>query len=72
MKVLTRTFKSVDKFHEKYGLENNPEAYNDMMCYVHLFERLGVLVRDGFIDIRMVALLMSGGVKRYLELYSPV
>ena len=72
MKVITRTFESVEEFHEKYGLENNPEAYYDMMHYANLFEGLGVLVRDGFVNVRLVALMMSGGVKRYWELYYPV
>ena len=72
MNLLTRKFKSVDEFNEKYGLENNPEAYHDMMYYANLFEGLGVLVRDGFVNIRLVALMMSGGVMRYWELYYPV
>jgi len=72
LNILTRKFESVEEFNEKYGLENNPEAYHDMMYYANLFEGLGVLVRDGLVNIRLVALMMSGGVKRYWELYYPV
>ena len=71
-KVLSRTFDTPQEFHEKYGRETNAEAYYDWMYFSDLYEGLGVLVREGFVDIRFIALLMSGGVKRYWETYKPV
>ena len=71
-KILSRTFDTPQELHEKYGRESNPVAYYDWMYFSDLYEGLGVLVREGFVDIRFIALLMSGGVKRYWEKYGPV
>jgi hypothetical protein len=64
-RVLSMKFDSVEEFHSKYGLEANPEAYYDVMHVSDLIEGVGVLVKEGLVDIRLVVLLMSGMVTNY-------
>ena len=64
--------KSAEEFYEKYGMENNPEAYFKWMYLNDLLEGVGVFVREGLVDIRLVALLMSGLITNYWRKYEIV
>jgi len=55
-------FDSPEEFEEKYGRENNPEAWYDFWLYNSYYEGIGVLVRENLVDIKLVALLNGGEV----------
>lgn len=61
--VMDMEYEDFDDFEEKYGRENNPEAHALLNFHINYMEGLGVLVREGYVDIRLVALLSSGGVR---------
>ena len=65
-------FETPEEFNEKYGQQNNPEAYNDWMHLSDLLEGVGVFVREGLVDIRLVALLESGLITNYWRKYEIV
>jgi len=62
--------KSVDELKKLHS--NDPEFRLDVTKWVWYFEGLGVLVREGLIDIRLIALLMTGLIKQWLEWWGPV
>ena len=72
MDLLEWNFSDYDDFQRKYGKESNPEAYSKWIYYINLYEGLGPLVREGYLDIRMIALLMSGGIKAIWEMSEPI
>jgi hypothetical protein len=65
-------FENVEEFNEKYSRETNPDSYYDWMHLTDLIEGIGVFVRENLIDIRLVALLMSGLVTNYWRKYEVV
>ena len=65
-------FESPEEFNHKYGRQTNPEAFYNWMHLNDLLEGIGVLVREGLIDIRLVALLGSGLVTNYWRKYESV
>ena len=65
-------FDTVDEFYEKYGRENNPDAYYDWMYMTNILEGIGVMVRKGLLDIGLVSLICSGLLIRYWEKYEDV
>ncbi|MBN2335226.1 hypothetical protein JXL21_06665 [Candidatus Bathyarchaeota archaeon] len=72
MDLLEWEYTDYDDFQRKYGKENNPEGYSRWIFYINLMEALGPIVREGYLDIRMIALVMSGGIKAIWEKYEPV
>ena len=72
MELLEWEFKDYDDFQRKYGKEANPEAYSKWIYFINLYESLGPIVREGYLDIHMVALLMSGGIKAFWEMSKPI
>jgi len=69
--VTNLDYSDYDDFMEKYGRDNNIEAWNKITSFVTFLEGLGVLVRDGFVDIRHVAMLMSGDIMLSWEKMRP-
>ena len=61
-----------DKFMQEYGPENNWEAYNLLGDLGMYFEGIGVLVKDGLLDIRYVALLIAGVTRGFWEKMGPI
>ena len=55
--VTDMEFDGIEDFEEKYGKENNPEAYIDWMYHLDYMEGIGVFVREGLVDVRLVTLL---------------
>ena len=66
------SFQTPEEFNEKYGMENNPEAYYKVMHLNDLLEGIGVFVREGLVDVRLVALLDSGLITNYWRKYESV
>ena len=62
--------KSVEELKKLYS--NDPEFRWDVTKWVWYFEGLGVLVREGLLDIRLIALLMTGLVNQWWEWWGPV
>ena len=61
--ILDMEYDDFEDFERKYGRDNNPEA-NDMITkHMLLVEGVGVLVREGYVSVRLVALLTSGLVR---------
>jgi hypothetical protein len=72
MELLDWEFDDYDDFQNKYGKESNPEAFSRWIFYVNLFEALGPIVREGYLDVHMIALLMSGGIKALWEKFRSI
>ena len=51
--------------------ENNPEAYLDMGYVLDYMEGISVLVREGYVSIRLVALLNEGFIKYSWKKFQP-
>ena len=62
--------KSVDELKKLYS--NDPDFRGGVIKWVWYFEGLGVLVREGLLDIRLIALLMTGLLKQWWEFWGPV
>jgi len=45
--ILQQEWTDIDDFMEKYGLENNPEAYSNWMSVASFFHGIGILVKKG-------------------------
>ncbi len=58
-------------FIEINGYPNETEFNNAYAILVGFFEGLGVFVREGLVDIRLVALLMTGYTKVFFEKIAP-
>jgi len=62
--------KSVEELKNLHS--NDPQFRWDVTKWVWYFEGLGVLVREGLLDIRLIALLMTGLIKQWWEWWGPV
>ena len=65
-------YEDFDDFMDKYGLENNPDAYLRMSSLGTYFEGVGVLVKRNLVDPSMVDDLMSGRIVDYWETIGPM
>jgi hypothetical protein len=61
--LMDMEYDDFEDFERKYGRENNPEAYDLITLQMKLMEGFGVLVREGYVSVRLVALLTSGSIK---------
>ena len=72
MDLLEWEFKDADEFDEKYGRHTNPDAYRSYNYWLNYMEGLGIMVREGYISIHLVALMSSGGVKNLWRKFQPL
>lgn len=68
-KYMESQWSSWDDFRELWKNAEFREAFNVVGVY---YEGLGVLVREGLLDVRMVALLICGMTRMYWEKLSPI
>ena len=61
--LMDMEYDDFEDFERKYGRDNNPEANNMITKHMLLVEGVGVLVREGYVSVRLVALLTSGLVR---------
>jgi uncharacterized membrane-anchored protein YhcB (DUF1043 family) len=61
--IMDMEYDDFEDFEEKYGRENNPEANELIMSHLLQMEGFGVLIKEGYVTIRLVALLTSGTIK---------
>jgi hypothetical protein len=72
MGVLEWEFNDYDDFYEKFGPDSNPDAYQNYIFELYNMEGWGVLVREDYVDIRMIALLSGGAVKNLWMKLQPI
>ena len=61
-----------DDFIEKYGQDNNPEAWNAFGSIVNFCEGLGVMVKNDLIDPALVDDMESNLIVTSWEKFSPI
>ena len=59
-------------FGEYSKLWEDPEFNDAAMLIINTYEGIGVLVKEGLLDIKFVALLMCGKVRGYFEKLMPI
>jgi hypothetical protein len=68
--VIDATFKNWRDFRELW--QNDEQfRYNDNVLEI-FYEGLGVLVKEGFLEVKMVALLFCGMTRMYWEKFHPI
>ena len=65
-------FSDFKEFMDKYGYDTNKEASILFGRLVIYYEGLGVLVKEGLLNIRLVALLIAGVTRRFWEKFEPI
>jgi len=61
--ILDMEYDDFEDFERKYGRDNNPEAYDMITKHMLVVEGVGVLVKEGYVSVRLVALLTSGLIR---------
>ena len=61
--LMDMEYDDYEDFERKFGHDNNPEANNMITRHMMLMEGFGVLVREEYVSVRLVALLTSGTIK---------
>ena len=61
--IMDMEYDDFEDFERKYGRDNNPKANDRITKHMLLVEGVGVLVREGYVSVRIVALLTSGLVR---------
>ena len=70
--IMSWEWEDFDDFWEKYGWMHNREKYTAYVSPLTIyFEGLGVLIKEGHLDIRYVALLISGVTRMFWEKIGP-
>jgi hypothetical protein len=58
--------------YDEYKKLNEDKSFKEAFWAIGTFnEGMGVLVKEGYIDIRLVAQLMSGGIRGFWERMKP-
>ena len=70
--IQSMEYDGFDDFMDKYGIENNPDAWLRMSSLGTYFEGVGVLVKRKLVDPTMVDDLMSGRIVDYWETIGPM
>jgi hypothetical protein len=65
MEIGSWEWKDIDDFFEKYGLENNPEAWLNFTTKAAYFNGIGILLKRNLIDIRLLDDLLTNSVERH-------
>lgn len=60
--ILKQEYTDFDDFWERYGLENNPEAWADWQSVASFFHGMGILVKKGLIEPGLLDELISPNV----------
>ncbi len=70
--IMDLEYEDLNDFESKYGKENNPEAHHLINFFLNYYEGIGVMVKHGYVDIRLVAELSSGAIRIGWEKYRSV
>ena len=61
-----------DEYLEKYGPETNPEFQYHVGQLINFYEGIGVMVKEGFLSMRLVALSWAGAIRVFWEKFEPI
>jgi hypothetical protein len=70
-KVMTVEWADFNDFLEKFGPEK-PDNYNSLWAIIGYYEGIGVLIKEKYVDIRLVAELMAGITRQFWEKMEPI
>jgi hypothetical protein len=70
-KFLEITWDNYDDFKSKY-IDNESEHWKNIMLWFNNFEELGIYVREGMLNIRLVCLLSGGTYLMSWEKFAPI
>ena len=65
---LSWEYSDYDDVISKYGPEINPEGWENLMRWFRMLEEMGVYVKEGMLDIRLIYLLHGGTITVSWEL----
>jgi hypothetical protein len=68
MEFLSWEYGDHDDLMSKYGPESNPEGWDNLMEWFRKLEEMGVYVKEGLLDIRLIYLLNGGNITKSWEL----
>jgi hypothetical protein len=61
--LMDMEYDDFEDYERKYGRDNNPEAHDLITMHQLLMEGFGILVREGYVNVRLVALFTSGSIR---------
>jgi hypothetical protein len=65
-------FSNIDEYLEKYGPDTNPEFQHHVGQLINFYEGIGVMVKEGFLSMRLVALSWAGAIRVFWEKFEPI
>jgi hypothetical protein len=65
---LSWEYRDYDDLMSKYGPESNPEGWDNLTGWFMKLEEMGVYVKEGLLDIRLIYLLIGGTITKTWEL----
>jgi len=65
MEIGSWEWKDADDFFEKYGQQNNPEAWTIWTSKAAYFNGIGILLKRNLIDIKLLDDLLTNSVERH-------
>ena len=68
LEIQSWKWKDMDEFWEKYGQENNPEAWATWEAKASFFNGVGILLKRNLIDIQLLDDLLTSSVNRHWNL----
>ena len=68
VEFLSWEFGDYDDLMSKYGPEANPEGWDELLRWFYILEEMGVYVKEGLLDIRLIYLLNGGTITKSWEL----
>jgi hypothetical protein len=61
----------IDEFMERYGPDGDANNYAIFSSVTSFYDGIGVLVKNGLVDVNLVSDIMSGSITRLWERYGP-
>ena len=65
LEIQSWKWKDMDDFWDKYGQENNPEAWAKWEAKASFFNGVGILLKRNLIDIKLLDDLLTSSVNRH-------
>lgn len=70
--ILQQEWTDIDDFMEKYGSDNNPEAWSNWMSVASFFHGIGILVKKGLVQPSLLDELISPNVFMAWVMMGPI
>jgi hypothetical protein len=65
-------FHDLEEYLRNYGVETNPEFQRHIGTLISFYEGIGVMVREGFLSMRLVALSWAGALRVFWDRFEPI